>query len=336
MARRKKKKKESPSAPAWMATFADMATLLMSFFVLLLAFSEMDVVKYKAISGSMKKALGVKADSFEVTLPEGPPAEQADLRGVEMPKPEAPEGAAEKVEGEKLAPDAALVRRRLASEIEENRIDVEAWPDRVIIRLPEQGVFPLGSARLDRDFVPILAKIRGVLADTRGSIVVAGHTDDLPIRTRRFRSNWDLSASRAASVVHVLLEPGEGTPDWIEPHRLVAQGYADTRPLVPNEDAESRAKNRRVDIILATEAQDPEESGESPEQSGEGTGEDPEGAPGPPQGAGEAPEDGRMQPQGPPQQPEGAPDQPRPPGQSTPPETPEGEPAAPQGPPRPE
>ncbi|MCB9728891.1 MAG: OmpA family protein [Deltaproteobacteria bacterium] len=247
----KRKKPQPVGAPAWMATFADMATLLMSFFVLLLAFSEMDVVKYKAVSGSMKKALGVKTDSFEVTLPEGPPSEQADLRGVEEPKEQKEVGTVEvEHDLEKLSPEALLIRQRFAEELEDKRLEIEVLPDRIIIRLPEQGVFPSGSAALDDSFLPILGKIRGELAEIPGSIVVAGHTDDVPIATARFRSNWDLSAARASSVVHVLLSP-EADDEYIDPRRVVAQGYADTRPLVPNEDAESRARNRRVDIILA-------------------------------------------------------------------------------------
>ena len=81
----RKKKQEAAGAPAWMATFADMVTLLMAFFVLLLAFSEMDVVKYKAISGSMKRALGVKAESLEITLPDGTPSNKAEMRGARLP-----------------------------------------------------------------------------------------------------------------------------------------------------------------------------------------------------------------------------------------------------------
>lgn len=269
-----------------MATFADMATLLMAFFVLLLAFSEMDVVKYQAISGSLKKALGVKADSYEITLPEGPKADEAELRGTELPKPDAPEGAAEKEDGDEMSEQAELIRRKLAGELDNERIEVEAWPDRVIIRLPEQGVFRLGRATIARDFVPVLQKIRGVLAEARGSIVVAGHTDDLPIRTRRFRSNWDLSTRRATSVVHVLLDSEPGAADHVEPERIVAQGYADTRPLAPNEDEDSRARNRRVDIILATEMHGPPgpseagEAGDPPESEGaDGSGEDPPPSP---------------------------------------------------------
>ncbi len=252
-----------------MATFADMATLLMSFFVLLLAFSEMDVVKYKAISGSMKMALGVKADSHEITMPEGKDAEVNELRGEELPSDE-PEGDMEESEEENLSKDALLVRDKLAAEIRKKKVELETMPDRIIIRLPEQGLFGSGSATLDKSYIPILRKIREVLAQTEGSIVVAGHTDDRPIATSRFPSNWELSASRSGAVVRVLLKE-----DGIEHKRIVAQGYADTRPLTPNVDTSSRAKNRRVDIILATRktAEDVDKEGVEGEGETEGEGE---------------------------------------------------------------
>ena len=243
---KRRQKKQSKGAPAWMATFADMATLLMSFFVLLLAFSEMDVVKYKAISGSMKKALGVKADSTEITLPEGTPADIPELRGEEPPRPESQDGTG-KEKGEHLSEEELLIREKLSEELKSEKIQLEVVPKHVIIRLPDHGTFRSGSADLADDFKPTLWRIRDVLSMTYGSVVVAGHTDDGPIHTARFRSNWDLSAARAASVVHELLDDRS-----IVQSRIVAHGYSDTRPLEPNTDNVSRAKNRRVEIILAT------------------------------------------------------------------------------------
>jgi len=234
-----------------MATFADLATLLMAFFVLLLAFSEMDVVKYKAVSGSMKRALGVKSDSTEVTMQEGDPSEVAKLAGQVSP--------------EELSKEAIMVRDMLSEELEQDKLELEGQPGRLIIRLPEDGVFASGSADLDPSFRPILAKVREVLSDVKGSIAVAGHTDDIPIRTDRFRSNWDLSTARAVSVVHELLRrayrtgaDGQKEEILISSNRLTAQGYAESRPLVKNENRDTRAQNRRVDIILLTDKEAPE------------------------------------------------------------------------------
>jgi chemotaxis protein MotB len=236
-----------------MATFADMATLLMSFFVLLLAFSEMDVEKYKSVSGSMRRALGVESDSTVVTLPEGQPADAPEIR-TERPRDiekvnlqvtdadHAPSSSTPSAEEAFEALDEAL-----SEDVDGGRLMLERRPDQVIIRIHEEGAFALGRARLSERFVHVVHRIRDSLIALEGAVVVAGHTDDLPIHNRRFRSNWDLSSARAASVVHELVVSGE-----MSSHRVVAQGYAETRPLVPNVDADARAKNRRVDIILVT------------------------------------------------------------------------------------
>jgi chemotaxis protein MotB len=247
-----------------MATFADMVTLLMAFFVLLLAFSEMDIVKYKAISGSMKRALGVKADSMEITLPDGQKAETAQLRGQAVPQ-DSPPGSPEAGSMQK---DSQTIEKSLEREIKEHKIEVKTWPDRMLIRLPASETFASGRATINPAFLPVLRKIRATLTQVEGSIAVAGHTDDLPISSGRFPSNWELSTARASSVVRVLLgaterrdlerygfalPEGEGDV-FIDPKRVVAQGYGETRPIKPNDSEEHRARNRRVDIILAKKA----------------------------------------------------------------------------------
>ena len=258
MAQKKKKSSGGGGAPGWIVTFADLATLLMSFFVLLLAFSEMDVVKYKAVSGSMKNALGVKQDSTEITMPEGDPAETAQMRG-------APEENEEKGKG--TAAESQLIKDNLAEEIAQKKITLdEGNPGKLLFRLPEKGVFPSGSDELARSYVPVLEKVRDRLAIVEGSIFVAGHTDDIPIENKRFRSNWDLSAARAVSVVHVLLADGK-----LASNRVVAQGYAESRPLVANTDKESRAQNRRVDIILVAAKQSANPTEEVEPTAGEGS-----------------------------------------------------------------
>jgi len=114
-----------------------------------------------------------------------------------------------------------------------------------VIRIREKGSFPSGDARLNKEFLPIIGKIQTVLIKTNGQIAVAGHTDNIPINTPRYRSNWELSTSRATSVVHELLRNGEMLPE-----RFVLEGYADTQPLTTNDTSDNRARNRRVEIIV--------------------------------------------------------------------------------------
>lgn len=250
--------------PAYMGTFADLMSLLMCFFVLLLSFAEMDALKYKMVVKSLDNAFGVQREIAADEIPKGTSIiaqdfspgdpkptplkqirqetidETRDALKVTLDKKEAQEEIQKEIEKE-----AKEFKETLDKEISEGLIDVETQLNRIVIRIREKGSFPSGDARLNRAFLPILAKIHNVLALTGGKIAVAGHTDNIPINTPRYRSNWELSTSRATSVVHELLAAGV-----MPPERFVLEGYADTQPLAPNDTSQNRAKNRRVEIIV--------------------------------------------------------------------------------------
>ncbi len=124
-------------------------------------------------------------------------------------------------------------------------LEVEAFNDRVLIRIRERGSFGSGRAELKQDFLPILGLIAEVLNQRDGHFVISGHTDDIPIETRRFRSHWDLSAARAASVVHFFIREGD-----VDPERMEIRALADNEPLVPNDSGGNRATHRRVEISV--------------------------------------------------------------------------------------
>ncbi len=129
--------------------------------------------------------------------------------------------------------------------IEAERLDVEIQQERVIIRVREQASFALGSADLLTEFMPMMQRIAYAVAPETGQLLVAGHTDDLPINSTRFRSNWELSASRATSVVHALLvEP------TLDPDRVRSAGYGEYQPIADNATPEGRTRNRRVEITI--------------------------------------------------------------------------------------
>ena len=250
--------------PAYMGTFADLMSLLMCFFVLLLSFAEMDALKYKMVVKSLENAFGVQRDIAFDAVPKGTSIiaqefspgdpkptplremrqetidETRDALKVVLDKKEAQEAQQKEVEQE-----AETFKEALEGEIEAGLIEVETELNRIVIRIQEKGSFSSGDARLNSRFIPILKKIHDVLIKTEGAIAVAGHTDDIPINTPRYRSNWELSTSRATSVVHEFLKFGDVPPD-----RFVLEGYADTKPLVPNDTAASRAKNRRVEVVV--------------------------------------------------------------------------------------
>lgn len=245
--------------PAWVMTFADLMTLLMCFFVLLLSFSEMDLAKFKQLSGSMKNAFGVQAEIEAKTIPKGTSVIAQEF------SPGKPEPSAinqvrqftidtdkntlefdEKDKKEKeTEEDLERIRRTLREEIERGLVAVEADGSRIVIHILEKGSFKSGIAQVEHTFLPVLIKIRGLLVETSGQITVSGHTDNLPISTARFRSNWELSAARAVSVAHELMRFRE-----IEQDRFLITGHGETKPFVENNSSANRAKNRRVDISI--------------------------------------------------------------------------------------
>ncbi len=218
-------------AAGWMVTFADMMTLLMCFFVLLFSFSQVDVAKFQQIARSMSAALGGKPMTGFV--PEG------DVSGLVS------EGAAAVRQRQMAEHYADKLRRNLGGEIKRGGLAVDAQAGIITLRILQNGSFTPGSADLQADFLPTAIKIRDALKDIPGAITVAGHTDDTPIATSRFRSNWELSGARAFSVMDELLRGGVLKDD-----RFVLMGYAATKPLEPNDSEAHRRLNRRVEIII--------------------------------------------------------------------------------------
>ncbi len=265
-----------PGSPAWMATFADLMSLLMCFFVLLLSFSEMDVLKFKQLAGSMREAFGVQnqikvedipkgtsiiAQEFSPGRPEPTPLNEVrqmtvnnDMNSLDVRSREGEAQVEDQLKGleelrrqqeEEAREEAIAVAQALSQEIGEGSIEVETDGTRLIIRVKERGSFQSGSAELRFEYIPVIAKIRDLLLDISGKIAIEGHTDNIPYGGRQFESNWDLSSARALAVAHELFSDRR-----INQSRFSITGYADTRPLAPNSSAELRARNRRVEIVI--------------------------------------------------------------------------------------
>jgi chemotaxis protein MotB len=253
------------SAPApWIITFADLMVLLMCFFVLMLSFSEMDVAKFKLLAGSMQEAFGVQTDINVRDPPKGTSLEAREFSPA-IPEPTVENEVRQNtVDSEKNTLDLALelrlreleeqeraaeqqaqrLRELFSREIDEGRLVIRHDSTDVVIQILEKDSFASGRADLEPDALATLAKIGSLVNAVRGAITVSGHTDNVPIRNGTYRSNWDLSAARAASVAHQLLAAG------VDPARLMVSGHADTQPRVPNDSAANRALNRRVDITF--------------------------------------------------------------------------------------
>lgn len=273
-----------PGAPAWMATFADLMSLLMCFFVLLLSFSEMDVLKFKQLAGSMKEAFGVQRDIKTKEIPKGTsiiakefsPGKPVptkirimkqktterqkrnikftDSKSMNNKAREEVKKELEKEIQKKTSDAVKRIKAALKQEIKKGTIEVEGHNQEIIIRISEKGSFPSGSATLNKSFGKIMKKISFLVKSTPGDIIVSGHTDNIPIYTYLFRSNWQLSSSRAVSVLNAIVKNQK-----IKPERLSVQGHADTIPLASNKTAKGRAKNRRVEIKIRQVENKPKE-----------------------------------------------------------------------------
>lgn len=245
--------KSKGNSAGWIVTFADLMALLLTFFVLLLSFSTMDAKKYDAIVQGFDRAFSIEWRSI-FGKPDAIGSGHDAKISIPMPTPSPtlPIDSSEQVTEE--MDDTALVPAKemygeladiLEAQIASGGVELESRKGQVIIRFTEDVSFPSGSADLEATFIEALDRIRPVLERSSGEIIVSGHTDDRPISTSQFRSNWDLSAARAASAVHYILSNTQITAD-----RIIAQGRADTVPLLPNENEQYRAKNRRVEISI--------------------------------------------------------------------------------------
>ena len=273
---------EEDSGPdqGWLVTFSDLLSLLLCFFVVLLSIADFDPIKYKQIQSNMINAFGVQreipledipkgtsvvATHFQPGIPEETPVEtiQQITRDQERDSLRLGEPDAEKERERDMREavetldemmqlvkdteiDAEMLRKLLKAEIEAGQIDVESEDRTILIRIRERGSFTSGSAYLNNEFVKVIDKIGVALGQIEGRIFVEGHTDSIPINSFAYPSNWDLSVSRAASVTRRLVRP----ETEINPRRVTASGFAETRPQAINTTAEGRARNRRVEIII--------------------------------------------------------------------------------------
>jgi len=264
---------EGGGVPAWVMTFADLMTLLMCFFVLLLSFSEMDVAKFKELAGSVQNAFGVQTDIKVKNIPKGTsmiarefsPGKpeptvintvrqftiNANMNSLDLTERDREKKKKEEQEKKRAAEikeaeeTAKRLREALEKEIDEGKVLIRREESAVIVHILEKDSFASGEAELEPQFKPSLVRIGKIVASVNGAITISGHTDDVPISNLQFRSNWDLSAARAASVAHELLAGAD-----IAPSRIMVSGHADTLPRVPNDSPANRAKNRRIDLTV--------------------------------------------------------------------------------------
>lgn len=235
----------------WLTTFNDLMTLLMVFFVLLFSMSSLDVKKLKYFQVSLQSGLGIlkKGQDVEVgmtetiPIPEAPtqegvaPEEEEEITGETWEVFPIPEYTTEKEIKDSI--------KALDSDLD---IRVAYTKEGVVITLENTILFESAVADINPEAFPVLDKIATIIKKTSKPIRVEGHTDDDPISTEMFPSNWELSTARAVNVVRYFVESGK-----IPPQRLSAVGYGEAKPIFPNDTSEHKARNRRVEIVLMME-----------------------------------------------------------------------------------
>jgi chemotaxis protein MotB len=226
---------ESEGESEWLATFADLSTLLLCFFVLLFSISSVDNKKFRSIMNEVRISFGnaVPMTVIEEHEEKGEGDAVINLLPKQKPQKTVASELEEIVDDEKLS----------SSNV------VDLGEDGALLRVGGKAMFKSGSAEINPKAYSVLDKIISMALKYHDfHLDIKGHTDNLPISAGKFSSNWELSALRATTVLRYMLERGLG------PDRLTATGYADTQPLVPNLNAENRARNRRVEFLFKKRA----------------------------------------------------------------------------------
>ena len=235
----KHKHEEHENHERWLVSYADFITLLFAFFVVMYSISSVNVGKYRTVSESIKAALNPV-----VSPPSSPTPIALSSSKAALTAPDAP--GSKEVVVRKLR---NLVKSiKAVPQMSTVRITEKSNGD-IVITIPDQLLFNSGEAAVRSEALPFLEGLSGALVELNRHTKVEGHTDNVPIRTAQFPSNWELSAARAVMVVRVLSEL-YGVPS----DHLAAVGHADTRPLTENLDPEQRAKNRRVEVVILEQA----------------------------------------------------------------------------------
>lgn len=224
---RRKPREETSSSGAWLTTYADMVTLLLAFFVLLFAFSAVDEGRFSAIISAFQGYFGIlDRGTISVDEPVVLPFDSSEIARQQLQS--LYEELTQLIESEGIG-----------------GIQLQMEERGLIVRFAEQVFFDLGEAALKPEALEILGSVSAILHDLPNPLRVEGHTDNWPIRTARFPSNWELSVHRATNVVRYLI-----AEEGFDPQKLSAVGYSEYRPIRPNDTAENRALNRRVDIVI--------------------------------------------------------------------------------------
>lgn len=242
----------------WLVSYADFITLLFAFFVVMFATSHSDKQKQQAVAAAVKEAfenntashvagfLGQSTDNEKIHLPEAKPFAGA-AEPVEKPSatPTRDDEPAAKAALQELVPSLTFLATEFQQEIEDGKLEVQMEPRGLVVSMREAAFFPAASDKVNAEAWPILEKVAEAVNQLPNPVRFEGHTDSKPIRSKRFRSNWELSTARGIAMMEILT-----STFGVNRARCAVSGFADTIPVAGNDSQEGRARNRRVDVII--------------------------------------------------------------------------------------
>lgn len=234
MSRRKKKAEQQNGSPAWMTTFSDLMTLLLTFFILLFSMSSISNEKFKAAAYSLSNSLVGGGNGI--------------LDGIIVPT----EDKEKPVNPSDLDPELLEMYEKVTHFVKENgledKVNLSADDRGIYVNMDNAILFGVESASISKEGKKVLDSIAKLLNQMNNRIMIEGYTDSIPPVYGQYETNWELSTSRAVAVLRFLSEEKK-----VDPYRLSAVGYGAYRPLAPNDTPENRAKNRRVNIVVVYE-----------------------------------------------------------------------------------
>jgi len=248
MGRRKRKQEEHENLERWLVSFADFMTLLFAFFVVMYSISSVNEGKYRVLSDSLSDTFQKEQSSPEVIEFNNKPSqpEESDSENlIELP---IPNDTVEELVKEDKNPTLNEISNEVSGAVEDlinnGLISIDENENWLEIEIKSSILFQSGGSVLSEEAEDVLASLAKIIKAYPNQIQVEGYTDNVPIKTQRFPSNWELSSSRAASVVHLFADEG------VTPNNMQAIGYGEFRPKVSNNNAKGRSENRRVVLVI--------------------------------------------------------------------------------------
>lgn len=247
---RKKKSEEHENHERWLVSYADFITLLFAFFVVMYAISSLNEGKYRVLSDSLVDAFKRAPTSPEVIrlhteTPALSPSGKPNVITQRVPvKSDPAQEVKRKKQEENMKGIASDILKVMEPLVKEGQVRVTQGPLGVSIEINASVLFAPGQALLEKQSTQVLNAVAQVVAMVPNAVQIEGHTDNIPIATPSYPSNWELSTARASSVVRLFIENG------VNPARLTAVGYADQRPVEPNDTNAGRTRNRRVTVMI--------------------------------------------------------------------------------------